>query len=121
MSEQQRKKLESETMALQKLQKEYSTLVASRQKLDSQLQENTLVSNEFKLLDDGARVYKMIGPVLVPQDKAEASANVEKRLEYITEELGRIEKRITQQAKEQEEKSVSIFKLQMDIQGISKA
>ncbi|KAJ2557660.1 hypothetical protein GGH95_005124, partial [Coemansia sp. RSA 1836] len=55
MSDQQRKRLENETMALQKLQKEYATLVASRQKLDSQLQENSLVSDEFKLLDDGAR------------------------------------------------------------------
>ncbi|KAJ2485088.1 Prefoldin subunit 6 [Coemansia sp. RSA 2052] len=121
MSDQQRKRLENETMALQKLQKEYATLVASRQKLDSQLQENSLVSDEFKLLDDGARVYKMVGPVLVPQEKAEAAANVDKRLEYITDELGRIEKRIAEQAKEQEKKSVEIFKLQMDIQGINKA
>ncbi|KAJ2000976.1 Prefoldin subunit 6 [Coemansia thaxteri] len=121
MSEQQRKKLESETMALQKLQKEYATLVTSRQKLDSQLQENTLVSKEFKLLSDEARVYKLIGPVLVPQEKAEAATNVEKRLEYITAELSRLEKRIEDQAKEQEKTSVEIFKLQMDIQGVSKA
>ncbi|KAJ2746014.1 Prefoldin subunit 6 [Coemansia sp. BCRC 34301] len=121
MTDQQRKRLESETMGLQSLQKEYAQLVATRQKLDSQLQENTLVSSEFKLLSDDARVYKMIGPVLVRQDKAEAAANVDKRLEYIGSELSRVEKRIAEQAKEQEAKSVEIFKLQMDIQGVSKA
>ncbi|KAJ1725058.1 Prefoldin subunit 6 [Coemansia erecta] len=121
MSAQQRKTLETQTMALQALQSELATLVASRQKLDSQLQENELVDQEFKTMDDNARVYKMIGPVLVPQEKTEAEANVEKRLEYIRSETARVEKRIEQLSKEQEQKSVEIFKLQMEIQGINKA
>ncbi|KAJ1838350.1 Prefoldin subunit 6, partial [Coemansia sp. RSA 2703] len=100
---------------------ELSTLVDSRQKLDSQLQENELVDQEFKNMDDQARVYKMIGPVLVLQEKTEAEANVEKRLEYIRGEISRVEKRIEQLSKEQEQKSVEIFKLQMEIQGINKA
>jgi prefoldin beta subunit len=32
-------------------------------------------------------VYKLIGPVLVKQDLAEAKANVKKRIEYIYAEL----------------------------------
>lgn len=28
-------------------------------------------------------MYKLVGPVLVPQDQAEAKANVEKRLDFI--------------------------------------
>ncbi|KAI8321579.1 Prefoldin [Martensiomyces pterosporus] len=120
MSEQQRKKLEKETMELQSLQKEYSTLVQSRQKLDSQLQENELVDKEFKVMKDSARVYKLTGPVLLLQDKAEAAANVEKRLEFIRGEIKRVDQRIEQLSKEQEKKSVEIFKLQMDIQGVSK-
>ncbi|KAJ2549617.1 Prefoldin subunit 6 [Coemansia sp. RSA 1933] len=121
MSKQQREKLEAETMEFQTLQKEYTTLVESRQKLESQLQENELVDKEFKNLKDDARVYKMIGPVLVQQDKPEAAAHVEKRIEFIRDEMGRVEKRIEQLGKEQESKSVAIFKLQMDMQGISKA
>ena len=39
------------------------------------------------LLEDGARVYKLIGPVLVKQDPEEASQNVAKRLDYIKGEL----------------------------------
>lgn len=32
-------------------------------------------------------VYKMIGPVLVPQDQTEAKGNVEKRLEFIQSDM----------------------------------
>lgn len=32
-------------------------------------------------------VYKLIGPVLVKQDQAEAKSNVEKRLEFIRGEM----------------------------------
>ncbi|KAJ1953755.1 Prefoldin subunit 6 [Linderina pennispora] len=120
MSEAQRKRLETETMAMQKMQKEYQTLVINRQQLDSQLQENELVDKEFKLMKDDARVYKLTGPVLLLQDKTEAATNVEKRLEFIRSEIKRVDGRIETLAKEQEKKSVEIFKLQMDIQGISK-
>lgn len=46
-----------------------------------------LAMQELELLDDDANVFKLIGPVLVKQDLAEAKANVNKRLEYITAEL----------------------------------
>ncbi|KAL4385972.1 hypothetical protein GQ457_09G021960 [Hibiscus cannabinus] len=39
------------------------------------------------LLKEDANVYKLIGPVLVKQDLAEANANVRKRIEYISVEL----------------------------------
>lgn len=39
------------------------------------------------MLNEGANVYKLIGPVLVKQDLAEANANVSKRIEYISAEL----------------------------------
>ena len=42
---------------------------------------------ELDLLEDDANVYKLIGPVLVKQDLAEANANVRKRIEYISAEL----------------------------------
>ena len=32
-------------------------------------------------------VYKMIGPVLVPQEQGEAKANVDKRLEFIKSDM----------------------------------
>ncbi|KAH7545146.1 hypothetical protein FEM48_Zijuj01G0062500 [Ziziphus jujuba var. spinosa] len=42
---------------------------------------------ELDLLQEDANVYKLIGPVLVKQDLAEANANVRKRIEYISAEL----------------------------------
>ena len=38
-------------------------------------------------MTDKNTVYKLIGPVLVKQDQAEAKANVAKRLEFITSEM----------------------------------
>lgn len=43
-------------------------------------------AQELSLLEGGARVFKLIGPVLVPQDLEEARGNVEKRMEYIASE-----------------------------------
>ncbi|KAJ2767402.1 Prefoldin subunit 6 [Coemansia nantahalensis] len=116
-----RKALEQETMALQDLRKEQATLVATRQTLDSQLQENELVDKEFGLLKDDARIYKMVGPVLVPQERAESVANVQKRLEYIRGEMKRVDDRMDKLAAEQQKRSMSAYKLQMEIQGVSTA
>ena len=46
-----------------------------------------LPMQELDLLQDDTNVYKLIGPVLVKQDLAEANANVRKRIEYISAEL----------------------------------
>ncbi|MFQ6639217.1 hypothetical protein Gotur_015795 [Gossypium turneri] len=58
-----------------------------RKKYTIQLGENELVLKELDLLNEDANVYKLIGPVLVKQDLAEANANVRKRIEYISAEL----------------------------------
>ncbi|KAB2600405.1 hypothetical protein D8674_010676 [Pyrus ussuriensis x Pyrus communis] len=46
---------------------------------------------ELDLLSEEANVFKLIGPVLVKQDLAEGKANVQKRIEYISEELKRLD------------------------------
>ena len=38
---------------------------------------------EFSTLASSNVVYKLVGPVLVPQDQTEAKNNVENRLEFI--------------------------------------
>ncbi|KAJ1924558.1 Prefoldin subunit 6 [Tieghemiomyces parasiticus] len=80
-------KLEATGKEFQKIQSDLSKAVENRQKLESQLQENEIVQKEFKLLKDDANVFKLIGPVLVKQDRPEATANVDKRIEYITAEM----------------------------------
>ncbi len=54
---------------------------------DADRRRVNVILQELELLDDDANVYKLIGPVLVKQDLAEAKANVNKRLDYITAEL----------------------------------
>ncbi|KAF2459507.1 Prefoldin [Lineolata rhizophorae] len=73
-----------------------------RQKLESQQQENKSVQKEFSLLSDDANIYKMIGPVLMKQEKSEAVMAVDGRLEFIEKEMS---KRIEKQIGEMQEKS----------------
>lgn len=62
-------------------------MVNNRQQLDSQLKENEMVDEEFKLLKEESQIYKLVGSVLVKQERAEASSTVSKRLEYIKNEM----------------------------------
>jgi chaperonin cofactor prefoldin len=92
----------------QRLQADLSSVVEARQRLDAQLSENELVkkvrpslphhecqqqdltihlTQEFTTLTPNNVVYKLVGPVLVKQDQAEAKSNVDKRLEFIRGEM----------------------------------
>lgn len=42
---------------------------------------------EFASLTPNNVVFKLVGPVLVKQEQAEAKSNVDKRLEFIREEM----------------------------------
>ena len=43
-------------------------------------------NQELALMTEG-RVFKLIGPALIPQNLDEARTNVDKRLEYINKEM----------------------------------
>ncbi|KAL0398340.1 UNVERIFIED_CONTAM: Prefoldin subunit [Sesamum radiatum] len=79
--------LENKANDLNKLQKDIAKNHQVRKKYTIQLGENELVLKELDLLNEEANVYKLIGPVLVKQDLAEANANVRKRIDYISAEL----------------------------------
>merc|ERR1712003_567261 len=99
-------------MGQESLQKIYE----SRMGLIAQQQETQLVREEFENLEEGAIVYKLVGPVMVKQGVDDAKGNVEKRLEYITGELERSNKLIETQEKEMQEKQQSLVKMQQAIQ-----
>ncbi|KAI8811341.1 Prefoldin [Cladochytrium replicatum] len=109
-------RLEAEVNQYNHLQKELTKLGATRTQLDSQLNENELVKKEFELLKDDSEIYKLIGPVLVKQEKVEASANVNKRIEYISAEIKRTEKLIEEIEENQEKKRLEVTKLQAQYQ-----
>ncbi|KAH8151721.1 uncharacterized protein LAJ45_04343 [Morchella importuna] len=94
------------------LQKELSSVVEARQTLESQLQENQSVQKEFSGLDDDANIFKLIGPVLVKQDKSEAIMAVGGRLEFIEAEITRTEEKIKNIQEKQEKKKIEIMQLQ---------
>lgn len=64
------------------------------------------------LLEEDAKVYKLIGPILVAQDLSEAKQFVEKRLEKFTSEKNRVDKSL----KELDEKGEGYKKKLMSIQ-----
>lgn len=78
--------------------------IESRQKLEAQLQENLIVEDEFKSVKDDAKVYKLTGPVLVPQSLDEAKGNVDKRLEFIRGQISTVEEEVASLQKQAEEK-----------------
>ncbi|KAK7022776.1 Prefoldin subunit 6 [Halocaridina rubra] len=89
-----------------------------RSQLDGQLNENKVVKEELDRLDSSAVVYKLIGPALIKQDFEEARQNVNKRIDYIQQEIKRHEGNIEDVEKKAEEKRESIGKLQQQMQQI---
>ncbi|GAB9468450.1 hypothetical protein Gpo141_00005766 [Globisporangium polare] len=98
------------------LQEEVQVLATQRQQYAQQANENTMVKKELDLLGDDAKVYKLIGPVLLKQDVNEAKANVNKRLEFINNELGKVNGKIDLKEKDAVEIRTNISNLQMEMQ-----
>ncbi|KAB5589149.1 Prefoldin subunit 6 [Ceratobasidium theobromae] len=112
-------RLQAATTEYQKLQNEKAlfdqdlqTAVETRQRLEAQQNENEAVKKEFSSLKSHNVVYKMIGPVLVKQDREEAKGNVDKRLEYIKGEISRVDDHIADLTKKSERKKTEIVTIQ---------
>ncbi|CAK9137687.1 unnamed protein product [Ilex paraguariensis] len=112
------RELETKADDLNKIQKDISKNHQVRKKYTIQLGENELVLKELDLLNEDANVYKLIGPVLVKQDLAEANANVRKRIDYISAELKRTDGTLQDLEEKQNSKKDAILKLQQRIQSL---
>jgi len=80
---------------------------------------STLVKQELDLLsddDDEARIYKLIGPVLVKQEKKEAASNVGKRIDFLQGELKKLEANLEDMQKKQAAKRRFIVEMQTKLQ-----
>lgn len=64
-----------------------SELVNKQSQLESQLNENTMVKEEFGKLDEESEVFKLRGPVLIKQDLEDAKQAVDGRLNFIKSNL----------------------------------
>ncbi|CCO14689.1 prefoldin subunit 6 [Bathycoccus prasinos] len=79
-------KLRVDSGSFQQLQQELQANIEARKTFTQQATENEMVLEELKSLEEGANVYKLIGPMLAKQDVVEATSNVTKRLEFINAE-----------------------------------
>ncbi|XP_021834225.1 prefoldin subunit 6 [Prunus avium] len=112
------RELEAKANDLSKIQKDISKNHQVRKKYTIQLGENELVLKELDLLSEDANVFKLIGPVLVKQDLAEARANVRKRIEYISAELKRLDTTLQDLDGKQNSKKETMLKLQQRAQSL---
>jgi prefoldin beta subunit len=90
--------------------------VEARQKLEAQQSENQAVKKEFDGLDEEAGIYKLVGPILLKQERTEAVSAVDGRLEYIGKEITRTEDRIKELETAADNKRVELMQLQQKMQ-----
>ena len=88
---------DAELTQYKKMQEEITKLREKQQTLMQQLSENEMVKTELDLISsqkDESKIFKLVGPILMPQDLTEAQQTVEKRLEFITSDMSKLESQI---------------------------
>ena len=83
--------------------------------------ENELVLQEFKMCQDDASVYKLVGPVLAKQEMDECKTNVTKRIEFIEKEIARLEALEADFQSKVTDKTANIKKMQSEMQRMVQA
>ncbi|CAN3365019.1 prefoldin subunit 6 [Diutina catenulata] len=97
-----KQEFEKISMEFSRLQNQINEFIGARSQLETQFQENKIVLDEFSQLDSSSKIYKLTGPILLPQEYDEAKMNVEKRIEFIKGEITRVEEKIASTEKEME-------------------
>lgn len=90
----------------------------NKQKMSEKRSENEMVMSEFKMLDEDATVFKMVGPVLAKQSLFECKDMVQQRINFIEKEVARYETLETEFQGKITDKTASIKKMQADFQKI---
>ena len=105
---------------IESLDKEQSRIRLGISSFENKKNENSMVKSELALLEDGDIVYKLIGPILVKQDIAEAKLQVDSRLEMIQKEINKLERNYRENAAKIEEKRKATFEIQNKLLQLSK-
>ena len=90
----------------------------NKQKLASKKSENEMVLAEFKMLDDDANIFKMVGPILAKQSLFDCKDMVSQRIAFIDKEVARLEALETEFQGKITDKTNAIKKCQSDFQKI---
>merc|ERR1711998_736599 len=114
------KEMQGHVESYKAAQADNQKLVAQRTQLHQQSSENQMVLKELNLLEDEAAVFKLVGPVLIPQDLIEAKANVQKRLDYMKGETDKIEAKMKGANKEMNDIQQKVVEKQAKMQEMAK-
>lgn len=90
--------------------------ISDMQSLQSQLSENTMVMEELQSLGESSKVYKLVGPVMIPQELEEAKSTVDTRIKFIRNEVSRSENKVQSLEKSQEQAQKTLLKSQQELQ-----
>merc|ERR1712170_32233 len=115
------KELEGQVEKVNKVRNEKEGVGKRIGQFEAQLSETQVVQSELDLLGDDAVVYKLLGPVLVKQDKEEALTTVKSRSQYMESELKKCEKSLKDIQKKMEKEQSDLQDLQMRAQQVQKA
>ena len=83
---------EYEGKEIERISKEQVKIREGLQSYEHKKNENVMVKNELELLEEGDVVYKLIGPILIQQDKSDSKIQVEHRLELINKEISKLDR-----------------------------
>jgi len=78
--------------------------------------ENEMVMIELDILNEPVGIFKLLGPVLIPQGLDDSRQTVRKRLEFIRSEKERLQKKIAQKEHSGEELAKKISNMQANLQ-----
>lgn len=81
-------------MEAMKNQEQLRSLIDQKQKIDSQKNEILMAQEEVDLLEGDAVIYKLIGPLMVPQDLTEVKETIKTRLKYLDDKIEYFEKEL---------------------------
>lgn len=79
---------------------------------------NVYPTQELDNLEDGAKIFKLVGPVLIPQEADEARNTVNTRIEYISKEVASSKARAQKVEKEQQERRIALLTEQQKFQAL---
>ena len=68
--------------------------VDQKQQSDSQMNELLMAKEEVDLLEKDATIYKLVGPLMVPQSIEEVKENMKSRLQFLNKNIEFYEKQI---------------------------
>jgi prefoldin beta subunit len=108
--------VDAEVQKFRVIQEDLQQLQTDLQIVMGQETENEMVEQELALMTDSAIVYKMIGPVLIKQPLEDATQTVKKRLEFIREEIKKMESKMSEKQKQGQEQSIKVQTMQRQLQ-----